>query len=260
MNRISIITICFNNLEELKQTCESVEKQQELPYEHIIIDGSTNSNINNWLTGSPQPPIRKWIFERDKGIADAFNKGISIANGEIIVLLNSGDMFFDSEVLSNVSKRFLIDADLMWLHGKYKIKRGGEWVIIGKIFEAKKLYRGMRSLCHQTMFVKKELYSKFGVYNKDLKIAMDYDFVIRIRYEKFSFINTPLVSFAPDGTSSINYYRSLEEARLVYFKYFGRSVKLQLWQLRLKILHYLLHSPIGNSLYFIKRKLNLANW
>ena len=78
MNRISIITICFNNLDDLKATCASVDGQTVHPYEHIIIDGSTKSDIKEFLENNPQPSYRKWLCERDKGISDAFNKGIRI--------------------------------------------------------------------------------------------------------------------------------------------------------------------------------------
>ena len=76
MNGLSIITICFNNLKDLKKTCASVESQSQLPDEHWIINGSTNTEIENWLLHTNQPNFRKWINERDKGISDAFNKGI----------------------------------------------------------------------------------------------------------------------------------------------------------------------------------------
>ena len=73
---ISVITICFNNPDELISTCKSVDEQICPPDEHLIIDGSTNKKIINWLTKLPQPSYRKWIHEEDNGIADAFNKGI----------------------------------------------------------------------------------------------------------------------------------------------------------------------------------------
>jgi len=83
MSRISVVTICFNNLEELKKTCTSVDEQHELPYEHLIIDGSKTDEIAKWLNSSSQPVYRKWICEPDKGIADAFNKGIQRSTGEV---------------------------------------------------------------------------------------------------------------------------------------------------------------------------------
>jgi len=91
MVRISIITICFNNLNELLLTLSSVDHQTHLPHEHIVIDGSTNPQIANYLNTHPQPDYRLWKSEPDEGISDAFNKGILKSTGDIIGTLNSGD-------------------------------------------------------------------------------------------------------------------------------------------------------------------------
>ena len=73
---ISIITICYNNLQELLTTLASVDRQSVTPYEHWIIDGSSDNEIKNYLQINIQPTYRKWISEKDNGIADAFNKGL----------------------------------------------------------------------------------------------------------------------------------------------------------------------------------------
>ncbi len=259
MNNISIITISFNNLKDVITTCNSVDIQKKYPFEHLIIDGSTNTEIKTFLEKNNQPHYRRWICEADKGIADAFNKGILNVSGDIIVMMNAGDAFYDEEVITKVSSIFEADNSLQWLHGKFKIFRGNQWVIIGKPFEKNKLYRGMRSVCHQTMYIKKEVYNKHGLYNEQEKIAMDYDFLCRIASEKNTFINQPLAAFAPAGISSTNYLQSLKDNKRVYQKYYGKSFKLIVWQLRLKILYHTLRSPIGNFLYKIKTKLRLEN-
>ncbi len=256
---ISIITICFNNLAELLATIESVNKQDVEPEQHLIIDGSTNKNIYNYFSENPQPKYRSYFFERDKGIADAFNKGISKATSSIINMLNSGDEYVGNTVLSQVKECFKAHPHIKWLHSKYKINRANIWVEIGKPFESKKLYRGMRSLCHQTMFIERELHTKHGMYAIDEPIAMDYDFVCRIANEPNYFINSVTVSFAPEGTSSNNYLASVAAAKRVYLKYNGNSIALHLWLIRLKLLYYILNSPIGKFLYRLKVKLGLAN-
>lgn len=259
MNRISVITICFNNLEDVISTCRSVDVQVEKPFEHLIIDGSTTPAIKNHLETSIQPAYRRWISEKDDGISDAFNKGVLNAKGDIVVMLNSGDTFYNDAVLGIVSAEFEGDKSLQWLHSKYKLHRGDTWIIIGKPFAKSKMYRGMRSICHQTMFVKKVLHDKYGLYDKQFKIAMDYDFLLRIANEKFIFLETPLVNFAPAGTSSINYSGSLQEIKESYRKYYGNSIFLEIWQLRLKLLHYLLGTKIGKLLFKVKTGLKLEN-
>ncbi len=259
MNRISIITICFNNLEELKNTSASVDMQVLKPFEHIIIDGSTKQDIKLFLENNPQPAYRKWICEPDNGIADAFNKGIRQAKGDIILLMNSGDKIYDETVLEKVTGVFAKDPSVMWCHGKQNLLRGGIWVFIGKPFERSKLYRGMRGTFHQTMYVRKGLYDKYGLYDNDIKMAMDYDFLCRIANEKFVFIDYPLATFDPTGISTNRYLDAMDEAYAQYRKYYGWSLKQALWSMRLTTLHYLLRSPFGKMLYRIKVKLGKEN-
>lgn len=257
-NNISVITICFNNLEELKKTCVSVDAQTEHPYEHFIINGSTKSDIKEWLELTPQPAYRKWINEKDNGIADAFNKGIQNASGAIIHLLNSGDCYTDTNVLKDVTN-FFSKNNVGWISGKLKTVRSNYWVTVGKPFDKKKLYRGMRSVSHPTWFVKKTVYDKIGWYRSDFKIAMDYDMMCRIVNESYKYFDREITVFDPTGISSNKYIESLIETRKVYESYFGFSIMLVLWQIRLKLLYRLMHSPLGNVLYNIKRKLKLEN-
>jgi GT2 family glycosyltransferase len=257
---LSIITICFNNLQEVLNTCKSVDEQTILPFEHLIINGSTSNEIKDYFSNKKIAPYRKIINEKDEGIADAFNKGIKKATGDIILLLNSGDCLYDKNVLEIVLRKFDQDNKLMWLHGKYRLNRSGIWVTIGKPFEAKKLYRGMRSLSHQTMYVKRELYEKYGLYDPSFKIAMDFDFVARIRNERFLFLTETLATFVPGGISSSQYDLSLKEANRVVKKYLGTTWKNKLWNFRLKTLKTIQNIPVlGKVLYRIKVALGLAN-
>jgi glycosyltransferase involved in cell wall biosynthesis len=258
--KLSIITICFNNLEEVRATCASVDKQIIPPFEHLIINGSTNDEIRKYLEQTNQVLYRKVINESDEGIADAFNKGIVRSSGDVILLLNSGDLLYDDKVVEIVLSKFDQDKSLMWLHGKYRYQRSGVWVTLGKPFDPKKIYRGMRSLSHQTMYVRRELYDKYGLYDNSFKIAMDFDFVARIRFEKFLFLDEILAINVPGGISIERYNLALKEAGLVVQKYLGFSWKNKLWTLRLKTLKAIQDIPIiGKILYKIKVALGLEN-
>jgi len=256
---ISVVTICFNNLADLIKTCQSVNEQSTHPDEHLIIDGSTNEEILNWLQANPQPAYRRWIHERDKGISDAFNKGVKNSKFGIIQFLNSGDIYFDKDVLKKVYDVFTANPDIQWCHGKMQTERGCSTVIVGKPFDKKKAYRGMRSTFHPTMFVRKELFKKYGGFDVSLNITMDYDFLLRIANEKFLFIPEPLTIFDTQGVSSTKYIESLQQMKECYEKYHGKSFLLTLWQLRLKLLYFLLQSPLGKALYKIKKGLGLEN-
>ncbi|MBA3827807.1 MAG: glycosyltransferase [Taibaiella sp.] len=259
MSTISIITICFNNLEEVIKTCASVDAQGVKPFEHIVIDGSSKEDIRKYLGHNPQPAYRSWVCERDKGIGDAFNKGVLKAKGEIVYLLNSGDTIYDATVLQRVQDTFDKDPQLMWCNGKLNTLRGGIWVLVGKPFEKRKLYRGMRAVFHPTMYVKKEVYKRHGLYDNDIKYAMDYDFMCRIANEKNTFINYPLATFDPTGISSVNYLKAMKESHIVYRKYYGNSILQTLWGIRQTMLHYTLQSKAGKILYRIKKGLGLEN-
>ncbi len=250
----SIVTICFNNLEDLKRTCASVDAQDQLPFEHLVIDGSSKPDIQQWLTTTPQPAFRKWVCERDKGIADAFNKGIRHAQGDIINLLNSGDTLYDASVLGKVTQMFEAHPSAGWLNGKLNIFRANMWTVTGKPFEKSKLYRGMHGVFHPTMFVKREVYQKHGEYDLSVRYAMDYEYICRLADEPSCFLDYPVATFDPTGISSVNYVNSTKEMLACYRKYFGGSLKQTLWGWRLLLLHQLLNSGLGRMLYAVKVK------
>jgi glycosyltransferase involved in cell wall biosynthesis len=259
MLKVSIITICFNNLQELVRTSGSVDQQALKPFEHIIVDGSATSEIKNYLESNVQPAFRRWKCERDKGIADAFNKGINRATGDVILFLNSGDMLYDTTVLQKVFEVFNSDKSLQWCHGKLQMMRGGIQVIVGKPFEKKKLYRGMRGVFHPTMYVKKELFERHGMFDTNIKMAMDYDFLCRIADEKNTFIDYPLATFDPTGVSTTRYLDAMNESYAAYQKYYGKTFRQTFWSWRLAALHYLLESKAGKLLYKLKVKAGLEN-
>jgi glycosyltransferase involved in cell wall biosynthesis len=251
---LSVITICFNNLHEVIKTCVPVDQQTLPPYEHLIIDGSSNEEIVNWLTKNPQPAYRRWIHERDKGISDAFNKGIVNAKGTITHLLNSGDTYHTNDVIATVMQYFTTDPGLMWTHSQYVQHRGGIDVISGVPFEKEKLWRGMRTTAHPTMFIKKEVYERHGLYSLDYKIAMDYDMLVRMSDEKFSFISKPLIYFSPGGVSNNQFSKGFREVKKIYRQHKGTSIKMAFWQFRQRLLHFFMQTAIGKWWFGRKNK------
>lgn len=260
MAGISIITICFNNLADLQKTCASIDAQTRLPEEHWVINGSSRPDIEQWLLNTPQPPYRKWVNERDKGISDAFNKGIGKAGNEITHLLHAGDCYASNDVLETVMKIFHEHPNAQWISGNIRMIRGGKPVTVGKPFDRSKLYRGMRSVSHPTWFVKKEVYGRIGLFSSEYKIAMDYDLMCRIANEPYAYLDKVIVVFDDSGISNTKYPDSLKENRKVYESYFGFSWLLVFWQLRLKILYHLLQTSFGKWLFGLKKKMGMENW
>ncbi len=253
--KLSIITICFNNLHEVIKTCDSVDRQIEKPFEHIIINGSTTDEIKEWFNGNNKLAYRTIINERDAGISDAFNKGIVKSKGDVIHLLNSGDIYFDENVIHVVLKSFKEYPISTWVSGNIILHRAGRWVNVGKPFDKKQVYKGMRAISHPTWFVKKEVYNRIGLY-KNYKIAMDYDMMCRIKEEPYTYINYTLIKFDNTGISSLSYLDSLKQNIEVYEANFGYSLKSRLWQFRQKLLHHFLQTRLGKKVFSLKRRFN----
>lgn len=259
MIQVTVISICFNNLADLQRTCASVDAQLDLPDEHLIINGSSTPDIANWLADTLQPAYRRWINERDQGIGDAFNKGIEHARFPLLHLLHAGDCYAGKDVIQVVKKFYRDNPTICWSSGNIKVTRAGREIVIGKPFDAEKLYRGMRSVAHPTWFVKKEVYDRVGYFNNAHKIAMDYDLMCRIHAEPYGYIDHTISIFDDSGISSKNYVQSLKDNIRIYESYFGFSFLCRFWQLRLYILHLLLQTPVGKWLFKIKKALGLAN-
>lgn len=259
MPTISVVTICFNDLEELTKTIESVNKQTLLPTEHLIINASTKPAIANWFATNPQPAFRQLINMENLQIAGSFNKGIEVAQGEYTHLLNSGDLYANNDVLKTVEAFLAQNPEANWISAKLQTLRGGLMVEIGKPFDPKQLYKGMRSISHPTWFVKKEVYNRVGGYNAAYRIAMDYDMLCRIKNEPYAFLNFTTTYFDNTGISSVKYLDSLKENIVVYEKNFGYSLKCRLWQFRQKLLYKFLQTTLGKWLYNLKKQLGLEN-
>jgi glycosyltransferase involved in cell wall biosynthesis len=250
---ITVVTICFNNLEELKITCNSVDVQTHLPNEHLIINGSTTTDIEKWAAANSNS-YRRFIHEKDNGISDAFNKGITNARFDIIHLLHAGDCYADKNIIEFAKKQFVLQPNIKWLHGKYIQLRAGKQTISGTPFNKDLIWKGMRQIGHVTMFVKKDLYTKYGMFDNQYKIAMDYDFIMRIQNENFAYIDTPMVVFEPGGISSTQQQKGKKEVKHIYEKYLGKSIKFSLWQWRQFFLEKFTNSFLGKWWYSPKTK------
>ncbi|MBI3141616.1 MAG: glycosyltransferase [Bacteroidetes bacterium] len=247
MASLSVVTICFNNLTDLITTISSVKSQDRPPDEYWIIDGSTNKEINDYLSQADLPSYVRWVYERDKGISDAFNKGITKCTKDIIHILNSGDYYFGSKVISTAMNSFK-DSRVMWIHGKYKQFLGGQWIVSGKPFNPKKLYLGMREVAHPTMFVRREVYDRIGLFPSDLRDAMDYDFLVRLRNEPYLYVEEILTVFTPGGNSEIHWRRCFKEGMKAYKRHLGYDPRVWVGYSKQLLIHAVLSLPIGQWL------------
>jgi glycosyltransferase involved in cell wall biosynthesis len=103
--KISVITVCYNSAEHLGDAITSVAEQNYLDKEHIVVDGGSNDGTLEVIR-SNDSKIARWISEQDEGIYDAMNKGIGMATGDVIGILNSDDFYFSNSILSKVARAF----------------------------------------------------------------------------------------------------------------------------------------------------------
>lgn len=205
--KITIITVCYNNLEGLKKTVISVMNQTWQEFEFVVIDGGSTDGSAAYLE-SKSDKIDYWVSEPDKGIYNAMNKGISKASGEYLLFLNSGDHFFNNEVLKNCFQQInnfdLIYSDLQMINAT-----GTKIAFYPENFRFSDLYFG--SLPHPATFIKKALFDKVGLFDVDLKIVSDWKFFILALFKyncTYVKIDTIVATFYSDGISSTNDYSS----------------------------------------------------
>ena len=179
--KITIITATYNSAATVRDTLNAVREQDYADIEHIIIDGKSTDDTLTIVSGFSN--IAKVVSEKDKGIYDAMNKGIGLATGDIIGILNSDDIYVDHTVLSAVAQAFA-DPEVMTVYADLQYIDAGDinrirrtWV--AGPFKKKNFYYGWMPP-HPTFFVRKEVYRQAGLFSTDLRSAADYELMLRI--------------------------------------------------------------------------------
>jgi glycosyltransferase involved in cell wall biosynthesis len=205
--KISIITVSYNSKATIADTIASVASQTYSNIEHIIIDGASSDGTIEIII-SFGSKVSKFITEPDKGIYNAMNKGIGIANGDIIGILNSDDYLSDNFVIETIVKGFQkYNIDAIYGDVKFIDPRNTKRVVryySSKSFHPKKFKYGIMP-AHPSFYVKKSLYETIGLYKEDYKIAADYELLIRFFKKgliKIKYIPIPFVSMRTGGISN----------------------------------------------------------
>ncbi len=177
---ISVITIVRNGMPFIDETIKSVLGQSYPAFEYIVIDGeSTDGTVE--VIKSYQGGISKWISEKDKGIADAFNKGLSFATGEYILFLNADDALATPDVLEHIAEEITQNDYPSLLYGDYNIleRNSGKFIYHGIInLTHNGLLQG-QILPHPCLFTHRSYFDKYGGFDPAFKIAMDYEWLLR---------------------------------------------------------------------------------
>ncbi len=175
---ITVITVVFNGENYLEKTILSVIEQTYDNVEYIIIDGGSDDGTLE-IINRYSDRIDYWISQKDDGIYDAMNKGISLSTGDVINLLNGGDTYYNSKVLTIIAKEFnCYSPDLIYSKVQVLDESGALKHITGKKIQAKDFIFKM-PICHQSIFYSLSIFKKIGLYRKDLLIVGDHEWMIR---------------------------------------------------------------------------------
>ena len=177
--KISIITVCYNSAKTIEKTFQSVKTQTYTNIEYIVVDGLSSDSTLNIIENNKEI-ISKYISESDKGLYDALNKGIQFATGDLIGILNSDDIFTDDTVLENVVK-FHSENNVEASVGNItQFNEEGKTVrkYSSKNWNPEKLKIGFMPP-HPSIFFKRELFKRLGLYDLTFKIGADYELIIR---------------------------------------------------------------------------------
>lgn len=188
--KVSIITITYNNKNGLEKTIKSVIQQNYSNIEYIVIDGKSVDGTLDVLNFYNKK-ISFWISEADKGISDAFNKGIKNAHGELLYFLNSGDSLVDFNCITKVVERWEKNkTDII----TFKVKvDDGIFIPANKYKDNSKLIWSLAELPHQGTFIKRNIFEHLGYYDLNYNIRMDYEFFARCVKNKCTFQYIPQV-------------------------------------------------------------------
>jgi glycosyltransferase len=233
--KVSIITITYNSGKSIADAINSVLTQTYPDIEYIIVDGQSKDNTME-IVKSYDKRITKYISEPDKGIYDALNKGIRLAEGDIVGFLHSDDLFAGSDVIEDVVALFKqkqtdsIYGDLQYVYKTDTSRVFRNWK--AGIFSMKKLRMGWMPP-HPTFYVKRQVYEQFGLFDTSFKISADYENMLRfLGKQKISTAYLPrvMVKMRIGGASNRSLkniiQKSREDLRAMKANKFGNLITL----------------------------------
>ncbi len=219
--KVTIITATYNSQKHLEDCIQSVMQQTHPDIEHIIIDGKTTDDTVN-IIKQYSDHIHSWISESDKGMYDAINKGMEMATGDIVGILNSDDMLYDSDVIASIVKTFeensvgAVYGDLLYVSADDTSKVFRIWK--GKKYKRSLFYLGWMP-AHPTFYIKRSLIKDYGGYENHYFTAADYEFMARYLFHfkvPACYLPKLLIKMRLGGQSNKNIYQRLRANRRDY--------------------------------------------
>jgi glycosyltransferase involved in cell wall biosynthesis len=189
--KFSIITATYNSAHGIGECLASVASQSHSDMEWIVVDGVSTDNTLE-IVQNAAFPVARLLSEPDQGIYDALNKGVRLAAGDILGFVHSDDVLASPGILSEINSLFVeqgvdgVYGDLVYVDREQTDRVVRYWK--SRPFDRKLLRRGWMP-AHPTLYLRKAVYDKHGVFDDSLRIAADYDFILRV-------MNDPALTFA----------------------------------------------------------------
>lgn len=262
--KISVITVNLNDINGLRRTVSSIIEQTYKDYEYIVIDGGSTDGSREYIASIDK--ISYWISEPDTGIYNAMNKGLSIAQGEYCIFMNSGDFFYNKDVLEEIApflqgKDFYAGQPILVKNGKLNCIKLPKIITLDFLF--------VWSLYHQCTFTKTSLLKK-RPYNENYRIVSDWEKFFKewlLHNASYEVLDKIIAYHHLDGISSTNKALNEKERKDVIHKLIPESyyrklerrfeVSTNLGKFENKIYNSLHLSPIKRDLKIIRNSLKL---
>lgn len=241
--KVSIVTINFNNLQGLKETVSSVIYQTYGNKEMIVIDGGSTDGSAEYIEAN-KSKFTYSVSEKDKGIYNAMNKGVKQATGDYVIFMNSGDSFFNNDVLKDVFEDKEISSDVVYGCTLCRTEPGKAFLRRPHTLDVMQTYN-ISALCHQSTFIKCSLMKKIG-YDERYKLLGDYAFFYYCYQHECSFleVNKIISIYDTIGASSNpqNRWLSYKETCMIHSQtpnrcvYYLKTLKLDITKRVKKVL------------------------
>ena len=185
--KISVITACFNSGMTLRDTIESVLRQTYHDIEYIIVDGGSKDDTME-IVRSYEPNFdgrMRWISEPDKGIYDAMNKGLAMATGDVIGILNSDDFYSSNDILEQVA-RTMTNPEIDAVYGDIHFVNQTDLTKCVRYYSSKWFRRWQMRMgfmpAHPSFYCRRDVYERYGVFNASYRVSADFELLLRLIY------------------------------------------------------------------------------
>lgn len=240
--KISLITVSYNSAATIRDTFNSVLAQTYDNIEYIVVDGASSDGTVD-IIREYEPLFNgrmRWISEKDSGLYDAMNKGLKMASGEVVGILNSDDFFTSEDILAGVA--YSLDRnDIDAVYGDVHYVAGNNLKKCVRYYSSKRFRRWQMRLgfipAHPSFYARRELFEKYGYYATDYKIAADFDLLLRyifVHKIKTLYIEKDFVTMRIGGvsTASMKVHLLIMKEHLRAFKRAGRHTNVLFLGLR----------------------------